>query len=130
MMAVPPPLMVATTDAALAVAGYAKSTAVRTATTKKPKDDGNAARATFMCASPVPPLPAPGALGREHAGRIVTIVAYPARACNRAGYAILTERGWRPRLRRAALSLLGRLLRRARIGFVVQALPGHSRPLA
>src|SRR5881409_1557148 len=84
MMAVPPPLMVATADAALAVAGYAKSTAVRTATTNKPKDAGIAARATFMCAS-LFPLPAPGALGREHAGRIVTIVAYPARGCNRAG---------------------------------------------
>jgi hypothetical protein len=51
---VPPPLMVATTDAALAVAGYAKSTAVRTVTTNKLKDAGIAARATFMCASPVP----------------------------------------------------------------------------
>jgi hypothetical protein len=38
MMAVPPPLMVATTDAASAVAGYAKTTAVRTATTNKAKD--------------------------------------------------------------------------------------------
>src|SRR5438552_13127764 len=84
MMAVPPPLMVATTDAAVAVAGYAKSTAVRTATTNKPKDAGIAARATFMCASLFPlACTAPGALGREHAGRIMTIVAYPARGCNR-----------------------------------------------
>src|SRR5439155_27142754 len=89
MMAVPPPLMVSTTDAALAVAGYAKSTAVRTVTTNKPKDAGIAALATFMCASPVPPCcTAPGALGREHAGRIVTIVAYPARRCNQTGYAL------------------------------------------
>jgi hypothetical protein len=33
---------------------------------------------------PCSPLPAPGALGREHAGRIVTIVACPARRCNKA----------------------------------------------
>src|SRR5258707_610862 len=42
----------------------------------------------FHVCLPCSPLPAPGALGREHAGRIVTIVAYPARRCNRAGYAI------------------------------------------
>ena len=61
MMAAPPPLMVATTDAALAVAGYAKSTAVRTAATNKPKDAGLAARATFMSAS-LFPVASPGAL--------------------------------------------------------------------